>query len=37
MNIVKIPSIVIMGPNERVATSVIEFPRTPTKVRVNMA
>jgi len=31
---VKIPRIVIRGPNERVATSVISLPRIPTKVAV---
>ena len=32
VNIVKIPSIVISGPKERVATWLTEFPRTPMNV-----
>ncbi len=32
----KIPRIVISGPNERVAIWVICFPRTPTKVAEKM-
>lgn len=34
VSIVKIPRIVIIGPNERVAISVISVPRIPTNTEV---
>jgi len=36
VSIVKIPRIVISGPKDRVATSVIELPRTPMNVALNI-
>jgi len=35
VNIVKIPRIVTIGPNDSVATSVTFLPRTPMNVAVN--
>ena len=35
VSIVKIPRIVMKGPKERVATSVMEVPRTPMNVAEN--
>jgi len=35
VSIVKIPRIVMIGPNDRVATSVTSFPRIPTNTAVN--